>query len=87
MQACMHGAYVFFPAVVWVGQGEMFPVDRGGNLYGDSVSPRLPHCWAVNQPVSLPTQQRSPLLPTHSITPAATVHHRGDSRRLDVCAR
>ncbi len=49
------------------------PVERDRSLSGNSVSPRLPHGWAVNQPVSLTAQQQNLLLPTHPITSAATL--------------
>lgn len=65
--------------------GEDVPLlKRGGSLSGSRISPRLPHCCAVNQPpVSLLHNSKVCCLPhTQSHPP---LHSYEDTQRLDVC--
>lgn len=72
------GLGVNFLDVVWLGGKERC-------VSGNSTSPRLPHCQAVNHLVSLPAQQQRLLPPAQPITSSAPAHCYEDSRRLDVC--
>ncbi len=63
--------------------GRCSRVERDWSLSGNSVSLRLPHCWAVNQQLFLTAPRQRVLLSTRPITSAATLLWR--SRRLDVC--